>query len=307
GVTVPWWWKRMKTDVIHFHFPSPIAELYCLALCARKQPLIVSYHADIIGYKKALFFYAPFVKKFLKRANRIIISSPALLAHSPFLNKFKDKCVVVPFGIELERFRLTEDIKNAAKNLKEKFTKPIILFVGRLVAYKGLNYLIRAMKDIDAVLLIIGKGDQEAILRKLAKDLGISDKVSFIKNVTDEDLPAYYHACDIFVLPSISNKEEFGVVQLEAHACAKPVISTALPTGVPFVNLDGITGLIVSPCSSKELALAINKLLSDDTLRNRLGQQAKNRLEAEFSRQIMTQKVLNVYAEALKERKMKLY
>jgi rhamnosyl/mannosyltransferase len=295
GVTVPWWWKRIKADIIHFHFPSPVAELYCLALCARKQPLIVSYHADIIGYKKALFFYAPFIKKFLEKADRIIISSPALLAHSPFLNKFKDKCVVIPFGIELERFRLTEDIKNAAKNVKAKFAKPVILFVGRLVAYKGLNYLIRAMKDIDAVLLIVGNGDQEAKLRKLTKDLGISEKVSFVKNVTDEDLPAYYHACDIFVLPSISSKEEFGVVQLEAHACAKPVISTALPTGVPFANLDGITGITVPVCSSQDLAAAIIKLLKDGELRTRLGRQAKERVESEFSRKTMAQKVLDVY------------
>ena len=297
AIAIPWWWKKIRADIVHFHFPSPVAELYCLALWPRRQPLVVSYHADIVGYKKALFFYNFFLRKFLERADRIIISSSAILEHSPFLDKFRDKCVIIPYGIDIDKFRLTEQVKEATKIIRDRFYGPIILFVGRLVAYKGLDYLIPAMKDIAATLLVVGKGNQEAVLKKLAKNLGVSKKVFFIGEVQDKDLPAYYHACDVFVLPSVNNKEEFGLVQLEAHTCAKPVVSTTLPTAVPFVNLDGITGITISPRSSKELVVAVNKLLGDEGLRIRLGKQAQDRAESQFNREIMAKKVLDVYRE----------
>ncbi|MDD4955624.1 MAG: glycosyltransferase, partial [Candidatus Omnitrophica bacterium] len=132
GLATPWWWLKTKNNILHFHFPSPIAEAYCLALYPRKKPLIVSYHADISGYNKALFFYAPILKKFLKRADRIIISSPALLERSPFLRDLKDKCVIIPFGIDVGRFELSSEDKEAFLGLREKFPGRIVLFVGRL-------------------------------------------------------------------------------------------------------------------------------------------------------------------------------
>ncbi|MDD4955818.1 MAG: glycosyltransferase, partial [Candidatus Omnitrophica bacterium] len=176
-----------------------------------------------------------------------------------------------------------------------KFPGRIVFFVGRLVAYKGVDYLINAMKNINATLLIVGDGPEKGKLKKLAAKTGVDKKVFFIGKVTDKELSAYYHLCDIFVLPSVNDKEEFGLVQLEAHACGKPVVSTALPTGVSFVNLDGISGLVVEPESPQELAKAINKLLEDEELRCRLGRQAKARVESEFNRKIMAQKILDVY------------
>jgi rhamnosyl/mannosyltransferase len=297
AISIPWWWKSIESDIVHFHFPSPIAELYCPALCSSNKPLVVSYHADIVGYKKALSFYAPFLKKFLERANRIIVSSPALLDRSRFLNKFKKKCVIIPFGIDIERFRFAEEVEEKAKEIRIKFSGRIILFVGRLVDYKGIDYLVHAMKDINATLLIVGNGKKETELKRLSGDLKISEKIVFVGAVTDKELSAYYHACDIFVLPSVNNKEEFGLVQLEAHACAKPVISTNLSTGVPFVNLDGITGFTVPPCSSAAVASAVNRLLKDEELRNRMGKQAKLRAESQFNRKIMADKVLDIYRD----------
>ncbi len=247
-----------------------------------------------------MFFYKPFFLEFLKRANRIVVSSPAMIEGSPFLNRFKYKCRVIPYGIEVERFRLTQEIKVKSEEIRKKFKKPIVLFIGRLVKYKGMDYLINAMKKIDAVLLIGGMGPEEAGLKDLANGLGVgNEKIFFLGLLDDHELPAYYYASDVFVLPAVTSQETFGIVQLEAHACSKPVVSTNLHTSVPFVNLDGVTGIIVPPRSSDKLAEAINKLLKDDKLRERLGAQAKERINSQFTRKIMSQKILELYKELL--------
>lgn len=297
--TLPRWLKSIKRDIAHFNFPSPIAEFYYPALCPAGQPLIVSYHADIVGYSKALFFYTPFLINFLKRADRIIVSSTAIIERSPFLGKFRDKCTVIPYGIDIDKFNLTEETGQKVTALRSQFKNPIVLFVGRLVKYKGLEYLISAMENINAALLIVGKGPEEERLKSLSNNLNLSKKISFMGEVQDKDLPAYYHACDVFVLPSVNNKEEFGIVQLEAHACAKPVVSTALATGVGFVNIDGVTGLVVSPRSHEELARAINTLVGDKNLSRLLGAQAKKRVESQFNIKVSAQKILEVYREVL--------
>ncbi|MBN1592190.1 MAG: glycosyltransferase, partial [Candidatus Coatesbacteria bacterium] len=107
--------------------------------------------------------------------------------------------------------------------------------------------------------------------------------------------PAYYHCCDVFCLPAIYRSEAFGVVQLEAMACGKPVVSTALDSGVPFVNMDGKTGLIVPPKDVGELARALNRLLSDRELASKLGESARARVLSEFSAERMAQSILAVY------------
>ena len=225
-----------------------------------------------------------------------------MIEHPPFLSKFKHKCTVIPYGIQIEKFRLTERVKAKSEAIRKKFKNPIILFVGRLVDYKGIDYLIRAMKKIDATLLIVGKGPEEEKLKNLVNQIGIEkDRIFFIGSVSDEDLPAYYYASRLLVLPSVSNNEAFGITQLEAHACSRPVVSTGLPTGVPFANLDGVTGIIVPPRSSDELAKAINRLLKDDRFRQQLGERARERVESQFTSKIMAQKILNVYKKVISE------
>ena len=131
----------------------------------------------------------------------------------------------------------------------------------------------------------------------MSDKLGLSSKVYFLGSVSDEELSLYYHACDIFCLPSVAKSEAFGIVQLEAMVCGKPVVSTNLPTGVPFVNQDGKTGIVVPPKNSQALAEAINTLLDDPALRKKYGSYAKKRVEKKFTREIMVEKVFNVYRE----------
>ena len=129
----------------------------------------------------------------------------------------------------------------------------------------------------------------------MVKKLGVEKFVHFFGNTDHETLKAAYNACDIFVLPSNYRSEAFGIVQLEAFAAGKPVISCDLPSGVPYVNHDGKTGIIVPPNNPAALAAAIKKLLSDDDLRERLGRQARERVEKEFTASQMAVKTLAIY------------
>jgi rhamnosyl/mannosyltransferase len=170
--------------------------------------------------------------------------------------------------------------------------------VGRLVYYKGVEVLVRAMARVNADLVLIGRGPLRTDLEALASSLGIGDRVRFVEPVDDDDLAAWYRAADVFCLPSVARSEAFGLVQLEAHASGTPVVSTQLTTGVPFVNEDGVSGLTVPPHDVEALAGALDALVRDDSLRRRLGAQAAERARREFSIGTMVERTLGVYADA---------
>jgi rhamnosyl/mannosyltransferase len=134
---------------------------------------------------------------------------------------------------------------------------------------------------------LIGEGPLEPSLRELAAARGIADRVVFAGRVASDDLPAYYHSADLLVLPSTARTEAFGVVQVEAMAAGLPVISTNLPTGVPWVNQDGLSGLVVPPGDVRALSSAITRMTLDDALRVRLSRNAAARAEQVFSQQRM--------------------
>ena len=293
------WLSRLDSDIYHFHFPYPIGDLSYF-LSQKKGKLIVSYHSDIVRQKRLLTLYRPIMNRFLRRADLILAGSPNMIERSPILKDYKDKCRVFHYGIDVKRFEKTDEVKRKVREIRARFNnKKIVLFIGRLVYYKGITYLLEAMKTIDAVLLLAGSGGMEGELKEKVKRAGLEDKVIFLGSPKDEELPALYHASDIFVLPSIARSEAFGIVQLEAQACGKPVISTDLPTGVPYANLDMRTGLIVPPEDSGALADAVNRLLEDEILRKKLGIAGKKRVESEFTIEAMKKSVLEAYAEVL--------
>ena len=288
------WLRKIKAKIIHIHLPNPLADFsYLLARPCGK--LVVMYHSDIVRQKMLLPLYRPVLFALLRRAEVIIATSRNYIESSYILKKFRDKCVVVPLGIDLERFELTESIKEEVKSIRERFGNNILLFVGRLVYYKGLEYFIEAMEDIPGHLVIIGTGPLEKKLKAMSKRLGLQDKITFLYNISDAELPAYYHASEVFILPSIERSEAFGIVQLEAMACGKPVISTRLDSGVPFVNLDGETGILVEPRSSKEISRAAKLLLADKELRQRLGKKGRERVEEIFTKERVASQIKEIY------------
>ncbi len=296
----PFLLKRLgkDMDILHFHMPFPLGDISYL-LMKPQGKLVVWWHSDIIKQKNLLRLYKPFLIRFLRKADKIIVATPNHIESSVFLKDFRDKCEVIPFGIDIARFRLNDKMREKVESIRDKYGPKIILFIGRLIYYKGVEYMIRAMKRVDARLLIVGDGPLRDSLINLVTKLGIEDKIVFLRKIDDEEIAIYYHACDIFVLPSIANSEAFGIVQLEAMACGKPVVSTNLPTGVPFVNSHEKTGLIVPPKDSEAMAQAINRLLNNSDLREIYGQYSKQRVEKEFTKELMIRRILTVYEKLL--------
>jgi rhamnosyl/mannosyltransferase len=133
----------------------------------------------------------------------------------------------------------------------------------------------------------------------MAGDLGIAHRVRFAGDVDQTTLTALYHACDVFALPSVTHAEAFGMVQLEAMACRKPVVSTRLPSGVPWVNRDGDSGLVVTPGDADALAGALRTLLADKELRARMGERGHARVVHEFTIERMAAQTTALYHEVL--------
>jgi glycosyltransferase involved in cell wall biosynthesis len=296
--TFPLWARKFNPDLIHVHLPNPLAELSAL-LADRDIPVVAQFHSDVVRQRNLLKVYEPFLDAFYRRASRIIVPTPRHIEISKFVSKYRDKCRVVPFGVPVSRFELDEAGQKKVDALRDGL--PSVLCVGRLVSYKGVQFLIRALENIKARLRIIGAGPLENSLKNLAQEKGFGDRIEFLGQVSDVDLVTYYHACDVFVLPSITNAEMFGVVQLEAMACRKPVISTDLPTGVSWVNQHGKTGYVVPPENVEELAKAIQRLLDNTQLREEMGQAGRMRVEEQFTSTKMAEGMLQVYQEMLSE------
>lgn len=274
-------------DLIHVHSPHPLVEL-TLAMLKRKVPWLVTYHSDVIRQRWIAPVYNRMLHLFLKKVDGIIAASTQNVDFSPVLQKVRSKCGVVPFGIEPEPFKITQTTEIRVEQLRKKYGR-FVLFTGRMVPYKGVDVLLRAIAmsgPIRAVL--IGEGPLLHEWIELAKNLGISGKVDFLGRVSGQDeVVAHLHACDAFVLPSVERNEAFGMVLLEAMACGKPLISTQIPSGVRFVNEDGVTGIQVPPGNASDLMVAIEKIIQNDDLRNKMGLAARKRFEKHFTAESM--------------------
>ncbi|MEI6316773.1 MAG: glycosyltransferase [bacterium] len=278
-------------DVIVSHYPFPLFDI-ALFLYRPQKPLVVHYHCDVYRQRMVMPIINFFVNFSLRRAKKIIVESPNILNSSPTLRAYKDKCVVVNCGIEKDRFSSVS--KEKIEECKKKYGD-FVLFVGRLSPYKGVEYLIRAMKDIDKNLVIVGDGEEKEKLIALSLELGLENKIHFISHQSFEDLNTMYCACYIFVLPSIYRSEALGLVLLEAMFAGKPVISTELGTGTSYVNMDNETGFVVPPMDSESLHTAIKKIYSDNDLYNRFSKNAHERVVNHFNIEDMTKKTNDVY------------
>jgi rhamnosyl/mannosyltransferase len=297
--TFPLWLRKIKADIFHYHMPNPTCEFSHL-LARPPGTVVATYHSDIVRQEFLLKLYGPSLRRFLNRVDVIMPTSDVYADQSPFLRDFKSKCEVVPLGIDTQKFdKATSRLKSEIEKLRGVFGPEFILFVGKLRYYKGLQFLVEAMPEIHVPLVIIGTGPMESDLKALASNYGVSDKVRFMGEVTEDDLAAFYHACSLVVLPSIFKSEAYGLVQIEAHACGKPVVSTRLGTGVEFINMDGKTGLIVPPADSKALAGAINQLLSDPGRMQRMGEFARQRAQNEFDLEHMFARIDAVYSRVI--------
>jgi rhamnosyl/mannosyltransferase len=274
--SLPLWLRRTTADVIVLHEPNPMALLaYLLARPA--APLVVWFHSEVVRAKwKYRLFYEPLLDTVLASATRIVVAAPPM-RDVPALAMHREKVVVIPYGLDPAPYADQSPAVETATGV------PTLLFVGRLVRYKGVDVLLRAMAGVRASLVILGDGPLRAPLEALARDLGVDDRVHFLGRVSDGERLVWYRRAAALVLPSVSRQEAFGMVQVEAMLTGRPVVSTALPTGVPWVNRDGETGLVVPPGNVHALAAALVRLCEDAALRAQLGAAARVRALRHFT------------------------
>ena len=274
--------RHIDADLVVLHEPNPWA-LLSYAVAAPRMPLAIWYHSDVVRPRlQYQLFYAPLARRVYGRAASFIVSSPALATHADALRPYLDRTHVIPFGIE-ECAAGDRELLLRAEGIRRRLPGPFVLFAGRLVAYKGVDVLINAVADLPVTVVIVGDGPMRASWTALAARKAGPGRIVFTGEIPDDELKAYFEACDMFVLPSVTRAEAFGFVQLEAMTHGKPVISTGLPSGVPWVNRDGVTGIVVPPGSVAALRAAIQQLASDAPLRQRLGAGAQRRVRDDFS------------------------
>jgi glycosyltransferase involved in cell wall biosynthesis len=296
--TLPLWLARARADLIVLHEPNPMA-LLAYFIARPRAPLIVWYHSEVVrpAWRYRLF-YRPLLDFALRRAARVVVASPPM-ADAPAPSAHREKCVVIPYGLDVDRYRPTAAIAARADALRAQARGPILLFVGRLVQYKGLDVLLRAMAELDAQLVIVGDGPLRGTLETMVQELGVGHRVHLTGEVTDDERLAWLQACEALVLPSVTRQESFGVAQLEAMVCGRPVVSTDVPTGVPWVNVHGETGLVVPAGDVTSLRGALERLVADAELRHALGSTARTRVLSMFTADRMYSSMLALYREVV--------
>jgi glycosyltransferase involved in cell wall biosynthesis len=284
--------REERPDIVHLHWPNPCSILGYLR-SGHKGLLVVTYHSDVIGREVLQKGFAPFLRAVLERAAVILPTSFNYMVSSVVLSPYVSKCRVVSLGISPEESDHSNDAEVAA--IRERFPKPIVLAVGRLVRYKGFEYLIRAMRGVNAQLVIIGEGPLREELQEEIVQSCVQDRAVILPRV--DDVKPYYCASKMFVLPSVTRAEAFGIVQLEAMTAGKPVINTALPTGVTYVSMDGVTGLTVPPRAPQALSVAINRFLNDPAMARDFGLAGQERVRTLFDAHAMVRSVCEIYRE----------
>jgi len=287
-----------RADIAHLHSPYPPAELGQLFL-GRSRRFVLTYHSDIVRQRVLGLLYRPFLWQVLRRADRITISNPTYIQTSPFLRPFAHKCKVIHHGIDLSRFQATPQIESRAAEIRQQYKEPgLVLFVGRLRHYKGVDVLIKAMQALDARLLIVGTGPMAAVWKQEAAACKAAKRITFLGEVPEEELVALYHAADVFALPATNRAETWGTVQIEAMACALPIVSTELGTGTSYVNRDGVTGFVIPPRDPLALASALHRLLDDGAMRRQMGEAGRRRAP-KFSKESMLEQMMAFYQDVL--------
>lgn len=280
-------------DIVHVHHPDPMAAV-TLWLSGYKGKVVLHWHSDILKQRILLKLYRPLQDWLLRRADLIIGTSPVYLKESPFLKHVQDKTICLPIGVSA----IVPD-EAAVEKLGQRYGgKKIVFSLGRLVPYKGFTHLIDAARYLsnDYVVLIGGTGTLRKKLEKKIRRLGLENKVMLLGRIPKNELPAYFGASKVFCLPSVQKTEAFGIVQIEAMSCGKPVVATRIPhSGVAWVNQHGVSGLNVTPGNAGELAQAIQHIADDDAVYEQYAVSAKNRYHDLFTKERMIDNSLRIY------------
>ncbi len=292
-----------KWDIIHAHSPPPMSSYYAARAATKAGvPLVYTHHCDpeipsLLGRTVSWVYYRTLLSYTLRHAARIIVYTESYAATSYAL--WKHPTAHVPTGLDLSRFGPQND--GAAVRKKHGLGgKKVVLFVGRLAAHKGIQTLIEAsaMTGPEVRYLMVGPGEFPAGWSRRIRQLKVEDRFVLAGKVAEAELPAYYSACDLLVLPSVSRLEAFGLVLVEAMASGKPVVASDLP-GVREVVRDGKTGLLCEPFNADDLAAKMGALASNEKTAVEMGAAGRKLAEERYSWEVIGSRIENVYNDVI--------
>lgn len=289
--------RQFQPDAVIFHYPNPFAAHYLLKRLKKypKCKLIVYWHLDIYKQKILKKFFYGQNKRLCKRANIVLGATPIHLRESAFYRFFSDKCMELPYGIDIAKLEVNNNIEKIIKQIKlTNENKTICFAMGRLVPYKGMEYLIRAAKLLDNSfsIYIAGDGPLRDSLRELAKGCDI---VHILGKISNEEAIAYRASCDIFCFPSITRNEGFGLALAEAMYFEKPAVTFAIDkSGVNYVSISGKTGIEVENRNVEDYAKALLVLSRDAEQREKYGIAAKQRVLNNFTFEQFKKNLINL-------------
>lgn len=282
-------------DIIHYHFPWPLADL--LHYLARvKKPTLVTYHSDIVRQNRLFMVYKPLMNAFLKCTDVIVATSKPYAETSQVLRQYKKKTTVIPIGLSENTYPSIS--QQTLSCWRHRVGEGFFLFVGVLRYYKGLSVLLEALHETNLCCVIAGTGPEEKMLQRQAKHLKLS-QVKWLGHIDEDSKIALMHLCRAVVFPSHVRAEAFGVTLLEGAMCGKPLISTAIGTGTSYVNKHNETGFVIPPNDSVELRKAMLRLAADTKLAHVMGVAARRRYEHKFTANLMSEAYVRQYNRLL--------
>ena len=285
-----------EADVVHYLFPWPFADVL-RATAGSDRPAVLTYVSDVVRQRWLGAAYAPLMWRTLRSMRVIVANCPAYARTSPILSdpSIRDKVRVIPLGIEESSYPKTGDDR-VFERIGIGADEAYFLFIGVLRYYKGVHFLIEAAKRLDARIVIVGAGPEGERLRQLAKQIG-AENVVFAGRVSDAEKVALLKRCRSLILPSHLRSEAYGMVLVEAAMFGRPQVSCEIGTGTSFVNSHEETGLVVPPQDPVALAAAMNSLLADEALADRLGAAARLRYDRLFSGAVLGKAYAALYRE----------
>lgn len=296
-----------RPDILHFHVPNT-SVFWALPLpAAGTLPWVVHWHADVvpsaIDRRMALAYqlYRPVEKLFLRRARAIITTSQPYLDTSSVLAGFRDKCRIVPLGLDPDRLKKPDDTGLQWAETVWGQSEKRILVIGRLTYYKGHDVMLDAATVLpDCRILIVGNGERESNLQRRILSLGLSGKVSLLGFLPEADLHALISTCHCLCLPSVERTEAFGMVLLEAMRYGKPVVASDIPgSGIGWVVEEGVTGFLVRPGDPVQLAGSLRRIFDRPELKSQMGRAALQRFQEVFQIDHVAREIILLYHQNL--------